>query len=90
MPTDIYIEALLVNEELADEVWQLSYDGEIDDELAEIAWLLVAVSIQVDQGRLQRPLYTRKRNFSYYRPDGPLLTAISIDRRNTFSKLLCW
>jgi hypothetical protein len=39
-----YIEAVLVDEELANEAWQLWHDGEIDDELAEIAWLLIAVS----------------------------------------------
>ena len=41
MLTEIYIEALLVDEELADQVWTLWDQGEIDDGLSWIAWLLV-------------------------------------------------
>jgi len=36
MLTEIYIEALLVNEELADLVWEAWEEGEIDDQRA---WL---------------------------------------------------
>ncbi len=39
MLCSIYIEALLVNEELADRVWQAWNAGEIGDEAAAIAWL---------------------------------------------------
>ena len=39
MLTEIYIEALLVDEELADQVWDA---GEIGDQNAWIAWLLIA------------------------------------------------
>ncbi len=42
MLTEIYIEALLVDEELADQVWQAWDKGEIDDRIAWIAWLLIA------------------------------------------------
>ncbi len=42
MLTEIYIEALLVDEELADSVWQLWTDGEIDDQLVALAWWLLA------------------------------------------------
>ena len=42
MLTEIYIEALLVDEELADQVWEAWDAGEIDDELAFLAWLIVA------------------------------------------------
>ncbi len=42
MFTELYIEALLVNEELADHVWEAWDMGEIDDVLAAIAWLLLA------------------------------------------------
>ncbi len=42
MLTEIYIEALLVDEDLADQVWELWDDDVIDDELAAIAWLLLA------------------------------------------------
>ena len=38
MLTEIYIEALLVDEELAD---QVSDVGEIDDQIACIAWVLI-------------------------------------------------
>ena len=43
MLTEIYIEALLVDEELADQVWELWHAGLISDELACIAWILVAI-----------------------------------------------
>ena len=39
MLTELYIEALLVDEELADRVWDA---GLIPDELASVAWLLLA------------------------------------------------
>ena len=42
MLTEIYIEALLVDEELADQVWEAWDTGEIDDELATISWWIVA------------------------------------------------
>ncbi len=41
MLTEIYIEALLVDEELADQVWDAWYSG-ADDQIAWIAWLLIA------------------------------------------------
>ncbi len=42
MLTERYIEALLIDEELADLVWELSEAGLISDEVAELAWLLLA------------------------------------------------
>ena len=42
MLTEICIEALLVNEELADQVWEAWDAGEIDDLLAFIAWSVIA------------------------------------------------
>ena len=45
MLTEIYIEALLVDEDLADQVWQL-WDAEIiTDNLAEIAWCILALCL---------------------------------------------
>ena len=44
MFTEIYIEALLVDEDLADQVWGLWDAGLIGDHLAAIAWLLVAAT----------------------------------------------
>ena len=38
MLTDPYIEALLVDEELADMVWELWDRGVISDEIANLAW----------------------------------------------------
>ena len=42
MLTEIYICALLVDEELADEVWEAWDMGEIDEKLAELAWMILA------------------------------------------------
>jgi len=41
MFTETYIEALLINEEFADEVWEAWDKGEIDDQVAGIAWMLI-------------------------------------------------
>jgi len=48
MLTEIYIEALLVDEDLADQVWDA---GEIDDQIACRAWMLI----------VERPLCPRKQ-----------------------------
>jgi hypothetical protein len=42
MLTEIYIDALLVDENLADQVWELWYSGGIDASLAYLAWTLLA------------------------------------------------
>ncbi len=42
MLTELYIEALLVDEVQADLVWEAWDGGEIDNELAALAWLLLA------------------------------------------------
>ena len=42
MLTEIYIEALLVNEDLADHVREVWDRGVIDDDLAAIAWMPLA------------------------------------------------
>ncbi len=44
MLTEIYIEALLVDEELADQVWEAWDQGEIGDAIAAWAWLQVVTS----------------------------------------------
>jgi len=38
-----YIEALLVDEELADQVWEAWDKGEIDDQVARMVWGLVSL-----------------------------------------------
>jgi hypothetical protein len=43
MFTEIYIQGLLVDPDQADSIWQLWIEGRIDDDLAMIAWLIVAV-----------------------------------------------
>ena len=50
MLTEFYIEALLVDEDLTDQVWELWDADVIDDEGAAIAWLLLHLQHQ--------PLYT--------------------------------
>ena len=42
MLCEIYVEGLLVNEELADQVWKLWYVGLVSDELAAVAWLVIS------------------------------------------------
>ena len=42
MLTEIYIEALLVDEELADQVWEAWDMGEIDDFTAYFSWMLIS------------------------------------------------
>ena len=43
MLTEIYIEALLVDKELADQVWEAWDAGEIDDLMAWLAWQQIAL-----------------------------------------------
>ncbi len=42
MLTEIYVSALLVDEEVADQAWEAWDKGEIDDINAILAWLAVA------------------------------------------------
>ena len=44
MLTKIYIEALLIDEELADQVWDAWDAGEIDDYGACLLWLLAWIA----------------------------------------------
>jgi len=45
MLTELYIEALLVDEDLADQVWELWNAGVITDGLAASAWAILAVRV---------------------------------------------
>ena len=45
MLTEAYVSVLLVNEELADQVWGIRNAGEADDETACIAWTLISFEI---------------------------------------------
>ena len=42
MLTHLLIEALLVDEELADQVWEAWDKGDIDDAVVFIAWMIIA------------------------------------------------
>ena len=63
MLTEIYIEALLVDEELADQVWEAWNADETDDQVAWLAWWLIAVGrFTLNSGRprntcICEPLY---------------------------------
>ena len=48
MLTDIYIEALLVDEDLADQVWEAWDKGQIDDQVAWLAWWLITLNREYD------------------------------------------
>ena len=45
MLTKLYVEALLIDEDLADQVWALWDRRDIADDLAWIAWLLLATNV---------------------------------------------
>ncbi len=50
MLTEIYNEALLVDEDLADRVWEAWDKGEISDQVVWFAWWLIALIVkQSDQ-----------------------------------------
>ena len=56
MFTELYVEALLADQELADQVWGLWDAGLIPDELAAIAWGLVALeNISADPTSVECP-----------------------------------
>lgn len=42
MPTEAYIDALLVDKVLADQIWGAWFFGAIDSGLAFLAWTLIA------------------------------------------------
>ncbi len=44
MLAEIYVEALLVNKELADQVWEAWDKEEIDDQVALWAWWLIMLN----------------------------------------------
>ena len=49
MLTELYNEALLVDEELTDQVWELWHAGLVSDESAALAWWFVATSRAVER-----------------------------------------
>ena len=54
MLTEIYIEALLVDKKLADEVWEAWDKGEIDDQVAWLAWWTITLNAKQSDNFLLR------------------------------------
>ncbi len=46
MLTELYIEALLVDEKLADQVWEVWDQELVDDQVAWLAWWLITLIVQ--------------------------------------------
>lgn len=65
MLTEAYLAALLVDEELADLVWELWDARLINDELATIAWLLIPISLA------KRPCRRDQIHLTYLCPVSP-------------------
>ncbi len=64
MLTEFYIEALLVDEDLADQVWETWDVGEIDDLSAWAAWLIVALSCNSSNPYRHCPITFRQAAFA--------------------------
>ncbi len=64
MLTEIYIEALLVDEELADRVWAALMAGQIDDLSAWATWLIVALSCNSSNPYRHCPITFRQTAFA--------------------------
>ena len=59
MLTEIDISALLVDEDLADQVWDAWDKGEIDDQIAHLTWCLIVASILMARPeRFELPTYS--------------------------------
>ena len=54
MLTEIYISALLVDEDLADQVWETWDEGGIDDQVAWLAWSLISINGKQSENFLLR------------------------------------
>ena len=52
MLTEIYIEALLAAEELADQIWEAWFAGEINDFVADRAWYALIHILLIDLNSL--------------------------------------
>ena len=54
MLSEIYVEALLVDEELADQVFEACEAGEFDDQTAWLAWTLITLNGKQSENLLLR------------------------------------
>ncbi len=59
----MYVEALLVDQDLADQVWAALMAGEIDDWSAWAAWLIVAVNCNSSNPYRPCPIKFRQAAF---------------------------
>ena len=64
MLTEIYIEALLVDEEMTDQVQAALMAGEIDDLSAWAAWLIIALSCNSSNPYRHCPITFRQAAFA--------------------------
>ncbi len=85
MLTEIYIEALLVDEELADQVWEAWDKGEIDDRTAWLAWWLITLTVRTFRRsrRIKKQHITTKANLAKARDAKPRVLASSEKPRMT-------
>ena len=63
MLTEIYIEALLVDEKLADVVWETWDKREIDDQVALLAWWLLAIKGQDVETMTDEQIHDELRSY---------------------------
>jgi len=54
MLVDVYVEALLVDEELADQVWEAWDKGEIDDQVAWLTWWTISSYSKLIYTRIEK------------------------------------
>ncbi len=71
MLTEIFIEALLVNEELADQVWEAWNAGEIDDLVAAWAWWLISIRSDYVGCQAIWPILNYTYNIASIKPNPP-------------------
>ncbi len=65
MLTEIYIDALLVDEELADQVWEVWDADETDDQVAWLAWWLIANDPKRNSQLLRHLFYGMSLVYAY-------------------------
>ena len=69
MLIELYIDALLVDEELADMVWEAWDRGDIDDHSAWLAWSAVAYSCESKASEGANGLLLKHRRTHIRKPD---------------------
>ena len=72
MLTAIYIEALLVDEKLADQVWEAWDAGKLTDGAACITWLLIAGLVSDHYGLPPDSIWTQRFHVIFFDVFGSL------------------